>query len=90
MSEEKRKDVAVEGGEVAKANAVRRYTWFSREEVSEFLDKGIQWPICPFCRDAMLRVHIEHHDGSGWMHCWQCDCEGSDAPVRVVGNEVLR
>lgn len=55
------------------------------EQVADMMDKLInssspdvptRIPVCPFCKDVMSRVHVEMHDGSGWIHAWQCDCEG--------------
>lgn len=54
---------------------------FTQEQIAGFMKRGYVKPQCPFCHDSMIRTHIEHSDGSGWMHCWACDCEGSDPPI---------
>jgi len=46
---------------------------FSASEIADMTARISQPPVCPFCRDAMTRVHIETEDG--WVHAWMCDCE---------------
>lgn len=43
--------------------------------IDQALDDG---PYCPFCRTKLIRIHIECHDGSGWMHGWTCNCPESE------------
>jgi hypothetical protein len=32
-------------------------------------------PICPDCKQVMVKTHIELEDGSGWFTGWACECE---------------
>jgi hypothetical protein len=32
-------------------------------------------PICPDCKQVMVKTHIELEDGSGWFTGWACECK---------------
>ena len=31
-------------------------------------------PICPDCKQVMVKTNIELSDGSGWFTGWGCEC----------------
>lgn len=53
-------------------------TRFTVDQIVTFVAQHPSPPLCPFCHDAMVRVHVQCHDDSGWVHGWFCDCEPLD------------
>ena len=49
---------------------------YIRAEIARRFDEG---PFCPFCRDKLVRIHMELEDGSGWLHGWTCNCAQNEA-----------
>lgn len=48
---------------------------FTPEQIADYMAVGIKPPLCPFCKDSMVRLHIELPIGRQWLHVWMCDCE---------------
>ena len=53
------------------AGAARKY--------KRLYKRASKFPRCPYCGDKLIRIHIECHDFSGWMHCWTCNCAENEA-----------
>lgn len=39
-------------------------------------------PICPYCKEVMVRGRIEMESGE-WLHVWLCGCVGEDENTEV-------
>ena len=47
------------------------------DEVRDFVFDRDERPVCPYCKEVMVKGHIEMEDGK-WMDAWLCGCVGED------------